>query len=122
MIMSNMISELRVAGHDMTDEQQVQSVIRSLPSNWEHMRVNLTHNENIKTFDDVARHVELEEDRLLSEKPANEAFMTESKSRGAKGSRRKNWKGKGFQKGKRGDEASSSGQKRKCGKRGDMKS
>ena len=95
-IMSNMISELRVVGHDMTDEQQVQSVIRSLPSNWEHMRVNLTHNENIKTFDDVARHVELEEDRLLSEKPANEAFMTESKSRGAKGSRRKNWKGKGF--------------------------
>ena len=55
-IMSNMISELRAAGHDMTDEQQVQFVIRSLPSNWEHMHVNLTHNENIKTFDDVARH------------------------------------------------------------------
>ena len=100
-IMSNMINESRAAGHDMTDEQQVQSVIRSLPSNWEHMSVNLTHNENIKTFDDVARHVELEEDRLLSKKPANEDFMTESKSRGAKGSRRKNWKGKGFQKGKR---------------------
>ena len=64
------------------------------------MRANLTHNENIKTFDDVARHVELEEDRLLSEKPANEAFITESKSRGAKGSRRKNWKGKGFQRAK----------------------
>ena len=88
-IMSNMINELRAAGHDMTDKQQVQSVIPSLPSNWEHMRVNLTHNENIKTFDDVARHVELEEDHLLSEKPANEAFMRESKSRGAKGSRRK---------------------------------
>ena len=121
-IMSNMISELRAAEHDMTDEQQVQSVIRSLPSNWEHMRVNLTHNENIKTFDDVARHVELEEDRLLSEKPANETFMTVSKSRRAKGSRRKNWKCKGFQKGKRGDEASSSGQKCKRGKRGGMKS
>ena len=74
-IMFNMISELRAAGHDMTDEQQVQSVIRSFPSNWEHMHVNLTHNENIKTFDDVARHVELEEDHLLSENPANEAFM-----------------------------------------------
>ena len=33
MVMSNMISELRAAGHDMTDEQQVQSVIRFLPSN-----------------------------------------------------------------------------------------
>ena len=53
MIMSNMISELRVAEHDMIDEQQVQFVIRSLPSNWEHVRVNLTHNENIKTFDVV---------------------------------------------------------------------
>jgi hypothetical protein len=31
--MSNMISELRGAGHEMIDEQQVQAVIRSLPSN-----------------------------------------------------------------------------------------
>ena len=68
-VMSNMISELRATGHDMTNEQQVQAVIRSLPSRWEHMRVNLTHNNNNKTFDDVARHVELEEDRLLVEKP-----------------------------------------------------
>ena len=58
-MMSNMISELRAVGHDMIDEQQVQAVIHSLPSSWEHMRVNLTHNDNIKTFDDVPRHVEL---------------------------------------------------------------
>jgi len=32
-IMSNMISELKGAGHEMTDEQQIQAVIRSLPSN-----------------------------------------------------------------------------------------
>ena len=32
MVMSNMISELRAAGHEMTDEQQVQAMIRSLPS------------------------------------------------------------------------------------------
>ena len=38
----------------MTDEQQVQAVIRSLLNNWEHMHVNLTHNDNIKKFDDVA--------------------------------------------------------------------
>jgi len=63
-VMSNMISELRDTGHEMIDEQQVQAVIRSLPSNWEHMHINLTHNDNIKTFDDVARHVELEEDQL----------------------------------------------------------
>ena len=45
------------------------------------MRVNLTHNDNIKTFDDVACHVELEKDRLLTEKSVQEAFMTENKSR-----------------------------------------
>ena len=85
MVMSNMISELRAVGHGMTDEQQVQAVIRSLPNSWEHMRVNLTHNDNIKTFDDVARHVELEEDRFLVEKPVQEAFMIENKSQGAQG-------------------------------------
>ena len=57
-----MISELRGIGHELTIEQQVQAVIRSLPSAWEHLHINLTHNDNIKTFDDVARHVDLEED------------------------------------------------------------
>ena len=82
-VMSNMISKLRVAGHDMTDEQEVSVLIRSLPSSWEHMCVNLTHNDNIKTFDDVAHHVKLEEDRFLVEKLVQEAFMTENKSQGA---------------------------------------
>ena len=41
MVMSNMISELRAAGHEMTDEQQVQAVIHSFPNNWEHMRLTL---------------------------------------------------------------------------------
>jgi hypothetical protein len=57
-----MISELRGVRHKIIDEQQVQVVIRYLPSNWKHMRVNLTHNDTIKTFDDVACHVKLEED------------------------------------------------------------
>ena len=82
-VMSNMINELRAAGHEMIDEQQVKAVICSLPSHWKHMLVNFTHNDNIKTFDDVAHHVELEKDRLLAEKPVQEAFMTETKLRGA---------------------------------------
>ena len=106
--MSNMISELRAVGHEMTDKQQVQAMIHYLRSSWEHMRVNLTHNDNIKTFDDVARHVELEKDRLLAKKPIQEAFMIENKSQGAQGSRRNKSKGKGPQ-GKGGNEASYSG-------------
>ena len=46
------------------------------------MRVNFTHNDIIKSLD-VARHVELKKDRLLAEKPIQEAFMTENKSQGA---------------------------------------
>jgi hypothetical protein len=85
------------------------------------MSVNLTHNDNIKTFDDVAHHVELEEDRLHAEKPINEAFISETKMRGAYGSKYKKSKAKGPKYGKRGIEASSSGHKRKRGKRSGKK-
>ena len=78
---SNMIGELRAVGHEMTNEQIVQTVIRSLPSNWKHMYVNLTHNDNIKIFNDVTHRVELKEDRLLAEKHVQEVLMTENKSR-----------------------------------------
>ena len=42
--MSNMISELKDASHTLTDEQQLQAVVRSLPQNWEHMKMHLTYN------------------------------------------------------------------------------
>ena len=67
-IMSNMISELKGAFHELTNEQQVQAVIHSLLNAWEHLRINLTHNDNIKTFNNVSRHVKLEEDRFLTDK------------------------------------------------------
>ncbi|MBW0583023.1 hypothetical protein O181_122738 [Austropuccinia psidii MF-1] len=101
--MSNMINELKDAGHVLTDEQQVQAVIRSLPQSWEHMKVHLTHNENIKTFEDAMRHLELEEDRLLAAKPDAELYHASSSSHGASSSKRKrpNWfdKGKGKEEG-----------------------
>jgi imidazole glycerol phosphate synthase subunit HisF len=57
---------LKSAGVNITDEQQVLSVIRSLPYNdvWSHIKMVLTHNEGIKTFDDVSRHLELEAERI----------------------------------------------------------
>jgi hypothetical protein len=33
------------------------------------MKVNLTHNEGIKTLNDAVRHLELEEDRIEVSKP-----------------------------------------------------
>ena len=87
--MSNMIRELKSAGHALTDEQQVQAVIRSLPNNWEHMKINMTHNDNIKTFDDIARHLELEDERLEAAKSSGQAYVAESNPRRASGFKRK---------------------------------
>ena len=53
--MSNIISELKVVSHTLTDEQQVQAAIYSLPQSWEHMKMHLTHNKNIKTLEDAMR-------------------------------------------------------------------
>uniref|UniRef100_M1DXY9 Uncharacterized protein n=1 Tax=Solanum tuberosum TaxID=4113 RepID=M1DXY9_SOLTU len=95
-VMSNMIAQLKSAGHVLSDEQQVQTVIRSLPNTWKHLKVNLTHNDNIKTFSDVARHVELEDECISVAKAASNAFVADSsgtKSSGFK--RKKNWKRNG---------------------------
>ena len=61
--MSGMIRDLNNAGNVLTDKQQIQAVIRSLPESWVHMKQIMTHNENIKTFADISRHVELEAER-----------------------------------------------------------
>ena len=58
--MKRMIRELKTSRHVLTNEQQVKVVIRSLPKNWKHMVVNMTHNESIKTLDDIVYHLELE--------------------------------------------------------------
>ena len=55
-------------------------MIRSLPSSWEKMCQNLTHNENIKTFDDVTRYLELEAKRLEAAKPISSVHMAETSS------------------------------------------
>ena len=91
--MSKMIRELYSAGRILTEEQQVQEVICSLPGSWEHMKVNVTQNESIKTFNDVARHVELEDERLGDAKIQGQAFVAEPNSRKALGSKKKGfWK------------------------------
>ncbi|KAK0587377.1 hypothetical protein LWI29_021811 [Acer saccharum] len=96
--MSNMIRELKSAGHTLTDEQQIQAVIRSLPNSWENMKINMTHNDNIKTFDDISRHVELEDERLEAAKASGQLYMAESSKRKTKGFKRKGKNGN-FQKG-----------------------
>ena len=78
--MKRMIRELKTSGHILTDEQQVEEVIRSLPKSWDHMVVNMTHNESVKTFEDIVRHLELEVGRLVASGPTEQAYVEETSS------------------------------------------
>ena len=61
-----MVRELKAAGNNLTDEQQIQAVIRSLPDSWEQMKLNMTHNESIQTLEDLSCHLELEAERCVA--------------------------------------------------------
>ena len=121
--MSNMVHELKSAGHVLTDEQEVQAMIKSLPNTWEHMKVNETHNENIRTFKDIERHLELKVERLEAAKLFDSVFMAESSSRKGSGFKRKmghkyNQKGKRYYPNKK----KANAKKRPRGKRAGKKS
>ena len=97
--MSNMITQLKSVVHVLLDEQQVQAVIRSLPNNCENWKVHLTHNDKIKTLSDVARHVEVEDERLGVAKAVFNIFVVESSGTKSSGFKRKNnWKRNGKEK------------------------
>ncbi|KAH0680975.1 hypothetical protein KY290_023709 [Solanum tuberosum] len=76
-VMSNMIASLKSVGH-------------------EHLKVNLTNNDIIKTFSKVNRHAELEDERLGAAKAASNAFVAESSGTKSSGFKCKNiWKRNG---------------------------
>ncbi|KAL6290046.1 hypothetical protein ACE6H2_007556 [Prunus campanulata] len=86
-VLSSMIRDLKAAGNTLTDEQQVQAVIRSLPDSWSSMKQIMTHNENIKNFSDISRHVELESER--QEATNATALFAQGGTFKTKGSKRK---------------------------------
>src|SRR5690606_4325200 len=65
-------------GQLISNEQQIQAVLRSLPEIWDHMKVQMTHNDNVTTFEDISRHLELEDERLEAAKPFNEDNFAKS--------------------------------------------
>ncbi|OMO71233.1 hypothetical protein COLO4_28342 [Corchorus olitorius] len=68
-VMSLMIRNIIGAGVDFSDEQQVLTMIRSLPNpEWSQMKLLMTHSKNIKTFNDMSRHLELEAEGLETSK------------------------------------------------------
>ncbi|KAK4382870.1 Copia protein [Sesamum angolense] len=69
-------SATRLRALTLTDEQQVLAVLRSLPKQtWGYVKLVLTHNEKINTFDRVASHLKLEADCRESERIQHAAFV-----------------------------------------------
>ena len=63
--MSALIRDLKAAGNNLSDEQQVTVVIHSLPEpTWGQMKLVLTHSENTKNFADISRHLKLEAEHM----------------------------------------------------------
>lgn len=70
--MRNLIRGFKTVGYVLSNKQ-VQAVICSLPHSWEHMKVNLIHNEIIITFDDISFHLELEDECLEAAKSSGDS-------------------------------------------------
>lgn len=68
----NLIHELSTIGHVLSDEQQLNIIVRLLPHSLEHMKINITYNNNIKIFEDIEHHLELEAEQLEAVKPNGE--------------------------------------------------
>lgn len=85
-IMSAMVRDLKAAGRDVPDEEQIVNVLRSLPSDteeWKNFKLLMSHSENIKTFAELAKHVEMEVERQKALKPStsNVALVVQGKSK-----------------------------------------
>ncbi|KAK2965258.1 hypothetical protein RJ640_015756 [Escallonia rubra] len=80
--MSAMIRKSKVAGNNLSDEQQILIVLRSLPDSWDQM---MTHNESIKTFAQLSHHLKLEAERQEAKGNAS-MFVADAKSSEHKGS------------------------------------
>ena len=78
--MKKMIRELKTSKHVLTDEQQVEAAIRSLPKGCEHTAMNMTYDKSLKTFDDIVCHLELEVKRFVVARPNEQALVVESNS------------------------------------------
>ncbi|OMO50747.1 hypothetical protein CCACVL1_30284 [Corchorus capsularis] len=90
-LMSILIHKLRAAEVALTNEQQVQAVSSSLLDSWEHIKAKMTHDESVKTFEVILRHLKMENECLKAVKPATDgvANVAESNSRKASGPKRK---------------------------------
>ncbi len=86
--MSAMVCELKVAGNNLTYEQQIQAVIRFLPDSWEQIKLNMTHNERIQTLEDLSRHLKLEAEPRVAQGQSSTFFARHGQRQAFKAKRK----------------------------------
>ncbi|KAK4415069.1 hypothetical protein Salat_2614000 [Sesamum alatum] len=75
-------SATRLRALTLSDEQQVLAVLRSLPKQtWGHVKLVLTHNDQIKMFDSAPSHFKPEADRRESEHAQLATFIAHAGQR-----------------------------------------
>ncbi|CAO2830762.1 unnamed protein product [Amaranthus hypochondriacus] len=96
--MSAMLRDLGAGGIEISEYEQVNNVIRSLPDNddrWSPFKALMSHNVNLKSFTEIARHVEMQDERLRALTPLPVAVALVAKGGN---SNRNNQKRKPFKK------------------------
>ena len=66
----------------------VQTIIRYLPHSWVHVKHSITLDENVKTFEDISRHLELKVEHLEEAKANGLALVDDTDSRWPSGPKR----------------------------------
>lgn len=59
-VISPMNHDFKSAGNNVSDNHQILTTIHSLHDSWEALKLALTSNANIKPYDAISRHLELE--------------------------------------------------------------
>jgi len=76
---------IKAAGQDIPDDEQTLNGIQALLKTklWENVSQVMAHNENIKTFDAISKHLEMEDERQKSLTPPSVALVAKGgKSKG----------------------------------------
>ena len=82
--LSGIVQDHKAASQDIPEDELALNVIRALPDTelWQNFSQVMVHNENIKTFDAILKHLKMEDERKKSLAPLNMALISkESKGK-----------------------------------------
>ena len=94
--LSGIVRDFKATSQDIPKDEQALNVIRALPDTdlWQNSQL-MAHNDNIKTFQKIPKHLEMEDERQKSFAPPNVALV----AKGSKPKGKRPFRGKQAKKG-----------------------